>query len=90
MRSTIRTKPPAARREGRSDFGSWAAALDEKDRALMLEALDALLRERRRAMELSRIVLSERAREAIGFEDFGIGEVLRAARALATRIAGDS
>ncbi len=56
----------------------------------MLEALDALLRERRRAMELSRIVLSERAREAIGFEDFGIGEVLRAARALATRIAGDS
>jgi hypothetical protein len=63
----------------------WAASLDEKDRALLMEALEALLRERRRAMELSRVVLSERAQQAIGLEDFGIGEVLRAARALAGR-----
>ncbi len=79
----MESKRAAHRRRSTSDLGRWAATLDEQDRVLLLEALDALLRERRRAMELSRVVLSERAREAIGFEDFGIGEVLRAARALA-------
>lgn len=83
--------PPDGRRSGLPPrCHGCGATLSQHDNALLIEALSALLRERSRAMELSRTVLSEKARHAAEFEDFGIGDILRVTRLLEAVARGDS
>ena len=83
--------PYDGRRSGsHSRCHGYGAVLSPRDNALLIDALSALLRERSRAMELSRTVLSEKARNATEFEDFGIGDILRVTRLLETVARGES
>lgn len=52
------------------------------DRALLIEALKVLLRERLRALEIIRDVGSDQTRSAFVQDDFGIADILRLARTL--------
>jgi hypothetical protein len=53
-----------------------------RDRALLVDALEALLRERLRAVETIREVGSDRTRGAFIHDDFGVADILRLARML--------
>lgn len=62
--------------------GQSRGELCAQDRALLVEALAALLRERLHAIELIRDVCGEFTRGPLAHADFGVADILRLARAL--------